>query len=61
VNPQWPKDDDQFTIGFLSQNDPYEANAFEVLRARWISDSKKLYGEFMPSHGAKDLSKINKK
>ena len=33
-------------IGFLSEDDPYEANAFEVLRAKWIGDSKMLYGDF---------------
>jgi hypothetical protein len=33
-------------IGFLSEDDPYEANAFEVLRAKWINDSKMLYGDF---------------
>ena len=56
----WTKDDEQNTIGFLSENDPYEANAFEVLRARWINDSKKLYGEFNPSTGSRDLKKVNK-
>ena len=33
-------------IGFLSEDDPYEANALEVLRAKWINDSKMLYGDF---------------
>ena len=33
--------------GFISENDPYEANAFEVLRSKWIQDSKKLYGDFI--------------
>ena len=37
------------TVGFLSENDPYEANSFEVLRSKWIEDSKKLYGEFKPA------------
>lgn len=36
-------------IGFLSEDDPYEANAFEVLRAKWINDSKMLYGDFKSS------------
>ena len=45
----WGKNDEQRYIGFLSENDPYEANAFEVLRARWINDSKKLYGDFVTS------------
>ena len=37
----------QMTVGFLSENDPYEANAFEALRAKWIDDSKKLNGDFI--------------
>lgn len=57
----WNKDDENLTIGFLSENDPYEANAFEVLRARWIADSKKLYGDFVPSHGHKTLATVNRK
>lgn len=57
----WTKDDENLRIGFLSENDPYEANAFEVLRARWISDSKKLYGDFVPSHGARELCRPNRK
>lgn len=36
-------------VGFLSEDDPYEASAFEVLRAKWINDSKMLYGEFFTS------------
>ena len=31
-----------------------------MLRARWINDSKKLYGDFNPSTGARDLNKVNK-
>ena len=57
----WRKVDENLRIGFLSESDPYEANAFEVLRARWISDSKKLYGNFLPSHGARELAKVNRK
>ena len=45
----WDKNEEQKYVGFLSENDPYEANAFEVLRARWINDSKKLYGDFITS------------
>ena len=42
----WYVDDLSLAVGFLSEDDPYEANAFEVLRAKWISDSKMLYGDF---------------
>lgn len=48
-------------IGFLSENDPYEANAFEVLRSKWIEDSKKLYGDFIQSAGSQDLRRTNRK
>lgn len=48
-------------VGFLSENDPYEANAFEVLRSKWIEDSKKLYGDFVQSQGSGDLRKINRR
>lgn len=48
------------TVGFLFENDPYEANAFEVLRSKWIEDSKKLYGDFIPAHGNQALRKVNR-
>lgn len=48
------------TCGFLFENDPFEANSFEVLRAKWIDDSKKLYGDFIPSQGNQALRKINR-
>ena len=47
-------------IGFLSEGDPYEASAFEVLRSKWIEDSKKLYGDFNTSTGKRDLAKVNR-
>lgn len=48
-------------VGFLSENDPYEANSFEVLRSKWIEDSKKLYGDFIAAHGNNSLRKLNRK
>lgn len=50
----------QAVVGYLAENDPYEASAFEVLRAKWILDSKKIYGDFIHSHGNIALRKINK-
>jgi len=47
-------------VGFLSESDPYEANSFEVLRSKWIEDSKKLYGDFKPSDGNQSLRKLNR-
>ena len=52
---------DSVAIGFLCENDPYEAGAFEMLRAKWINDSKMLYGDFKHAHGNKSLAKANKK
>ena len=46
-------------VGYLAENDPYEASAFEVLRAKWIQDSKKIYGDFLTSHGNLALRKVN--
>ena len=51
---------DGVAIGFLSEDDPYEANAFEVLRAKWISDSKMLYGDFKYSQHNSSLSKVSR-
>ena len=42
------------------EGDPYEASSFEVLRAKWIEDSKKIYGDFGTSMGSKDTAKVNK-
>ena len=44
----------------MSEDDPYEANAFEVLRAKWINDSKMLYGDFKFAQGDSSLAKVNK-
>lgn len=38
-------------IGYLMEGDPYEASSFEVLRAKWIEDSKKIYGDFSTTMG----------
>ncbi len=36
-------------VGFLSEGDPYEATSFEVLRAKWMLDALKLFGDFKTS------------
>jgi len=56
----WSNNEEQRHVGFLSENDPYEANAFEVLRARWINDSKKLYGDFITSKADQALKRVNR-
>lgn len=45
----------------FGEDDPYEATKFEVLRAKWMSDSKILYGEFKPSNNLQSLKQVNKK
>lgn len=47
-------------VGFLCEDDPYDANVFEMLRNKWINDSKMLFGDFKYSQGNKCLSKPNK-
>jgi len=44
----------------LAEDDPYEASAFEVLRAKWINDSKMLYGEFFAAQADQSLKQVNK-
>ena len=42
------------------EGDPYEASSFEVLRAKWIEDSKKIYGDFGTTMGQRDLNRENR-
>lgn len=42
--------DKEYLYPFLSEEDPYEAAKDEVLRHKWIEESKNLYGEFKPSY-----------
>lgn len=46
---------------FFGDEDPYEATKFEMLRAKWLHDSKILYGDFKPSQGNQGLASVNKK
>lgn len=41
--------DKEYLFPFLSEEDPYEAAKGEVLRHKWIEESKNLYGDFKPS------------
>lgn len=41
-------------------DDPYESTIEEVLRHKWMEDSKKLYGDFLPFSKAQGLSKVNR-
>jgi len=47
-------------VGYLAENDPYEASSYDVLRSKWLEDSKKLYGDFITSHGNNATRRINK-
>ena len=45
---------------FYGADDPYEACRYEVLRQKWLSDSKILFGEFRPAHNSQSLSEVNR-
>jgi hypothetical protein len=34
---------------YFADEDPYESTKFEMLKAKWLHDSRILYGEFKPS------------
>ena len=51
---------DSVAIGFLSEGDPYEATSFEVLRAKWMLDALKLFGDFKTSQAGQSLRGPNK-
>jgi hypothetical protein len=44
----------------FGEDDPYEAAKIEILRAKWIEESKVLHGEFKPSNSIKSLRLPNK-
>lgn len=44
----------------FAEEDPYEASKFEILRQKWLDDSKILYGDFKPSHSLQSLKSVNK-
>ena len=37
-------------LSFLFSDDPYESTKLEVMKGRWVEDSKILYGSFKPAH-----------
>lgn len=41
---------------FLDEKDPYETAKYEVLKNKWIEESKSLYGEFKPSYKERSLN-----
>lgn len=45
---------------FYGEDDPYEASKFEILREKWLNDSKILYGNFRPAHNSQGLKAVNK-
>lgn len=50
----------QAASAFYGEDDPYEATKFEILREKWLSDSKILYGDFKPAHYSQSLKSVNK-
>ncbi len=47
--------DKEYLFPFLGEEDPYEAAKEEVLRTKWVEESKKLKGEFKPSQKLRSL------
>ena len=47
-------------VSFLYNDDPYESTKLEVMKYRWLEDSKILYGDFRPAHPDQALKQINK-
>jgi hypothetical protein len=47
-------------VSFLFNDDPYESTKLEVMKYRWLEDSKILYGDFRPAHHDQALKQINK-
>lgn len=47
-------------LSFLFSDDPYESTKLEVMKGRWVEDSKILYGSFKPAHFDQSLRLINK-
>lgn len=45
---------------FAEQEDPYEAGQDDLLRAKWMKESKIINGDFKPAGGQKSLSHINR-
>ena len=43
------------TYSFLSAGDPYEIVKEERMRARWVEESKLLYGDFVPAGATKPI------
>ena len=47
--------DNDYLFPFLREDDPYEAAKDEVLKHKWIEESKNLYGDFKPSYKESSL------
>jgi hypothetical protein len=45
---------------FLFSDDPYESTKLEVMKYKWLEDSKILYGNFRQAHFDQSLKQINK-
>ena len=44
----------------MSAGDPYEVVKEEKMRARWIEESKLLYGDFVPAGAEKPIQKVTR-
>ena len=45
---------------FFQEEDPYDATKEEVLRSKWIEESKQLYGPFKVTGAERPLQSVNK-
>ena len=45
---------------FFQEEDPYDATKEEVLRSKWIEESKQLYGPFKVTGADRPLKSVNK-
>jgi hypothetical protein len=43
---------------FFNEGDPYEATKEEVLRGKWMEESKILYGDFRPTGTTKGIETV---
>ncbi len=47
-------------MSFLFSDDPYDSTKLEVMKHRWVQDSKILYGNFKRAHCDNSLRVVNK-
>lgn len=51
---------DEYVFPFFTESDPYEATIEEVLKNKWMEESKKLHGDFVLASKEKLISKSSR-